>query len=238
MTQLQLSRRQFIQLSGVVALSTSLAACNLSNPSQASPTAESAVANPEEALQRLIAGNQRYAANKTVDPNQTETRRVEVAQGQHPFATILGCVDSRVPPEIVFDRGLGDLFVIRTAGQVIDSAVLGSIEFGTAELGISLIMVLGHENCGAIKATIETIEKNTPAKGSIGALVEGIRPAVEQVQGREGDLVDNAVRANIALVVEQLQTSPVLSEALRENKLKIVGGRYDLDSGTVEMIVG
>lgn len=237
MTQLQLSRRQFIQLSGVLALGTSLAACNLSNPSQVSPTPESAVSGPDEALQRLITGNQRYAANKTVDPNQTETRRVEVAQGQHPFATILGCVDSRVPPEIVFDRGLGDLFVIRTAGQVIDSAVLGSIEFGTAELGIPLIMVLGHENCGAIKATIEAMEKNTPAEGSIGALVEGIRPAVEQVQGREGDLVDNAVRANIALVVEQLQTSPVLSEALRENKLKIVGGRYDLDSGTVEMIV-
>lgn len=182
-------------------------------------------------------GNQRYVANKTVDPNQTEGRRVEVAQGQHPFATILGCVDSRVPPEIVFDRGLGDLFVIRTAGQVLDKAVIGSIEFGAAELGIPLLMVLGHEKCGAVKATIEALEMQAEAEGSIDFLVEGIAPAVEKVKGQSGDLLDNAVRANIENVVSQLKESPILAEALAAGKIQIVGGRYDLDSGIVEFTV-
>jgi carbonic anhydrase len=120
---------------------------------------------------------------------------------------------------------------------VLDKAVIGSIEFGAAELGIPLLLVLGHEKCGAVKATIEALEAHAEAEGSIGFLVEGIAPAVEKVKGQSGDLLDNAVRANIELVVNQLKESPVLAEALHAGKIKIVGGRYDLDTGVVEFTV-
>jgi carbonic anhydrase len=147
-------------------------------------------------------------------------------------------VDSRVPPELVFDRGLGDLFVIRTAGQVIDTAVLGSLEFGVAELKIPLLMVLGHEKCGAVKATIETVEKGGTAEADIEALVNGIRPAVEHAKGEAGDLLDNAVKANVVAVVQKLKQSPILKEAIEQGKLTIVGARYDLDTGAVETLPG
>jgi carbonic anhydrase len=228
----QISRRDFISLSGLAIAGLALAAC-----APGTPAAESEVANGDEALQRLEEGNQRYVTNRTVDPHQSQARRIEVALGQNPFATILGCVDSRVPPEIVFDRGLGDLFVIRTAGQVIDQAVMGSIEFGAFELGIPLILVLGHEKCGAVNATIEALEHNAQAEGSIGALVDGIQPAVEAVRDQPGDLLDNAVNANVELGVARLKESPILAELLEQGRLKIVGGRYDLDTGAVEITV-
>ena len=231
-----LTRRHFMQWGGFFRLSTTLVAWGAIVGSSAEPTPEPAVTGPDEALQRLLDGNQRYVANKAVDPNQSETRRIEVSTGQHPFATILGCVDSRVPPEIVFDRGLGDLFVIRTAGQVVDQAVMGSIEFGSFELGIPLVFVLGHESCGAVKATLETLEANGHAEGSIGYLVEAITPAIEAAHGQEGDELDNAVKANVSLVVEQLKQSPILSAAIAAGTLKIVGGRYDLDKGAITMV--
>lgn len=238
MSATKLSRRGFLSLSGLALAGATLAGCSPAASQLPEPTAEPPVAGADDALQRLKDGNQRYVANKTVDPNQTERRRVELAQGQHPFATILGCVDSRVPPELVFDRGLGDLFVIRTAGQVLDKAVVGSIEFGAAELGIPLIVVMGHENCGAVKATIDALEKPAgEAHGSIGALVEAITPAVEAAREQSGDLLDNAVRINIENVVNALKQSPILAEALSQGKVKIVGGRYDLDTGAVEMTV-
>jgi carbonic anhydrase len=235
--QSKLSRRDFLSISALAFSGAVLSSCApaVAQPA-AQPTAEAAVTSADEAIQRLKEGNLRYVGNKTVDPNQTEARRVELAGGQHPFATILGCVDSRVPPELVFDRGLGDLFVIRTAGQVVDKAVLGSIEFGAAELGIPLIVVLGHEKCGAVKATIETLAANGEAEGSIAYLVEGITPAVEKAKGQAGDELDNVVRANVGLVVEALNKSTILSEAVSAGKLKIVGGRYDLDTGAVEFI--
>jgi carbonic anhydrase len=225
------SRRDFLKASGLTAVSLALAACA---PAQA-PT-EGPVTNADEALQRLMEGNERYVANKSTDLNESQSRRAELAQGQKPFATIFSCVDSRVPPELVFDRGLGDLFVIRTAGHVIDNAVLGSLEFGVAELKIPLLMVLGHEKCGAVKATVEAVEKNATAEGEINWLVEGIRPAVEDVKSQSGDLLDNAVKANVTLTVERLMGSAILSEALEKSELRIVGGRYDLDTGMVEII--
>lgn len=230
-----LSRRDFLSLSGLAIAGLAVSACSPSaNP--LAPTAEPAISSPDEALQRLKEGNQRYVANKTVDPNQSENRRIELAQGQHPFATILGCVDSRVPPELVFDRGLGDLFVIRSAGQAIDRAVLGSIEYGAAELNIPLILVLGHEKCGAVKATVEAVENHTQAPGSIEYLVDAIEPAVERAKAQAGDLLDNAVRANVENNVAQLKESAILAGLLKDGKLQIVGGRYDLDTGSVEII--
>jgi carbonic anhydrase len=225
------SRRDFLKASGLTAVSLALASCA---PAQV-PT-EGPVTNADEALQRLMDGNKRYAADKSTDLNESPSRRVELAQGQTPFATIFGCVDSRVPPELIFDRGLGDLFVIRTAGQVIDNAVLGSLEFGVAELKIPLLMVLGHEKCGAVKATVEAVEKNATAEAEINWLVDGIRPAVEAAKTQSGDLLDNAVKANVSLTVDRLEKSSILSEALEKGNLKIIGARYDLDTGIVEVV--
>ena len=227
----RLSRREFLRASGLTAVSMALAACA---PTQVST--EAPVTNADEALQRLLEGNERYVANKSTNLNESQSRRVELAKGQNPFATIFSCVDSRVPPELVFDRGLGDLFVIRTAGQVIDNAVLGSLEFGVAELKIPLLMVLGHESCGAVKATIEAVEHNATAEAEINWLVDGIRPAVEEAKMQPGDLLDNAVKANVSLTVERLKASAILSEAVENGELKIVGARYDLDFGVVEVI--
>ena len=227
----RLSRRDFLKASGLTAMSMTLAACA---PAQVST--EAPVADADEALQRLLDGNQRYTANKSTDLNESKSRRVELAKGQNPFATIFSCVDSRVPPELVFDRGLGDLFVIRTAGHVIDKAVLGSLEFGVAELKIPLLLVLGHEKCGAVKATVEAVENNATAEAEINWLVDSIRPAVEQAKAQPGDLLDNSVKANVSLTVEQLKESSILSEAVEKGELKIVGARYDLDTGVVEVI--
>ena len=244
------SRRQFLHVSGLALTSLSLSACVIKPPSAVSPSplstsnnasspapSEVAVMNADEALQRLMEGNHRYTNNASTALNETASRRAEVAKGQHPFATIFSCVDSRVPPELVFDRGLGDLFVIRTAGNVLDKAVLGSLEFGVAELKIPLLMVLGHEKCGAVNATIEAVEAHTTAPSDIDWLVQGIRPAVEQISGKAGDLLNNAILANVALTVEHLKHTPILGEAVAGGQLKIVGAEYHLETGTVEVTV-
>lgn len=191
----------------------------------------------DQALQMLMEGNKRYVAAKLLRPNQSAQRRGEVAKDQNPFAAILGCSDSRVPAEVIFDQGLGDLFVIRLAGNVADNLALGSIEFAVEYLSVPLVMVLGHSRCGAISAAVQVAEKGVPAPGHIANLVEAIWPAVNQVRGRTGDLVDNAITANVALVVERLKSMPpMLSEFVQSGKLSIVGARYDLDTGVVERL--
>lgn len=191
---------------------------------------------PEEALKRLLEGNRRYVSSKST-LNESALRRVEVAQGQKPFATIFSCVDSRVPPELIFDQGLGDLFVIRTAGQVLDKAVLGSLEFGVAELNIPLLVVLGHEHCGAVKAAMDTLEKHGVAEADIEYLVEALAPAVERGKQAGGDVWGQAVRAQIELLVEQLKHSPILATAVDQGVLKIAGACYNLETGLVEITV-
>ena len=192
--------------------------------------------NADQALQILMEGNKRFMAAKPLYPNLTPKRRKELSKGQQPFAIIFGCVDSRVPPELVFDRGLGDLFVIRTAGQALDDAALCSIEFGVEKFNIPLVMVLGHEKCGAVSATIEVVEKKGVSHGQINTLVEIIMPAVEKAMGQPGDLLENSVRANIQLAVEKLKVSPSLSKYLNIGKIKVVGAHYDLDTGVVDII--
>jgi carbonic anhydrase len=187
----------------------------------------------DQAWQRLDDGNRRFASGHGNAVANYSSRRAEVAKGQQPFAVIVSCSDSRVGPEVVFDQGLGDLFVVRTAGHVVDDEALGSIEYAVEHLGSPLIVVLGHSRCGAVSAAVEG---GTP-EGHIGAVTSAIRPAVEQTRGMPGDAVDNAVRANVRDVVQQLQGSgPILSEFVHENKLKVVGARYDLDTGRVERI--
>jgi carbonic anhydrase len=200
-------------------------------------TSEPRAVTADEAWQRLAEGNQRYAAGRSIHPNLEPSRRAQAAQGQQPFATILGCVDSRVPPELIFDCGLGDLFVIRTAGQVLDRAALGSLQFGVVKLHIPLLVVLGHQRCGAIQATIESLESYVAAPADIYWLVDALRPAVDQARGQPGDRTEAAVRANIERGVGQLRRSPLLAEAIAAGTLKIVGARFDLDSSEVGLAV-
>ncbi|MGB8689442.1 MAG: carbonic anhydrase [Microcoleus sp.] len=188
---------------------------------------------PDAALQKLMDGNQRYIQQKRTFPDQSRARILELAKGQHPFAIVLGCSDSRVAPEIIFDQGLGDLFDIRVAGNILDNVVLGSIEYAAAELGVPLLVVLGHERCGAVKAALD----GKPVPGHIGSLVAAIKPAVYATKGQPGDAWDNAVRANVKMSVNKLQAlSPILAKAVKAGTLKVVGARYDIDSGEVEVI--
>jgi carbonic anhydrase len=187
---------------------------------------------PDQALQSLIDGNQRFVTRKRRNPNQSPTRLVEVAKVQKPFASILGCADSRVPSEIVFDQGFGDLFVCRIAGNVATSEEIGSLEFGSLVLGSKVIMVLGHERCGAVDATI----KGAQVPGQIGSLIDAIKPSVEKSKNLPGDKLENACKANILMQVEKLKASSVLSQLIDAGKLKVVGGYYDLDNGTVTMV--
>jgi carbonic anhydrase len=192
------------------------------------------------ALQKLVEGNNRFSSHHMRHPHETIQRRMRLArEGQHPFAIVLSCSDSRVPPEIVFDEGLGDLFVVRIAGNIVDDAVIGSIEYATEHLGAKLLLVLGHEKCGAINAAIENQHE-----AHLQSLVDAIRPAVEQVQkndenpnhlGKLSSFADKVARENIRHVVSTLEESkPVLAKLVSEQKLKIVGGYYHLANGKVE----
>ncbi|MEH2122022.1 carbonic anhydrase [Nostoc sp.] len=187
---------------------------------------------PDKALQELLDGNERFAKRKRRNPDQSYSRLVEVAKGQKPFASILGCADSRVPSEIVFDQGLGDLFVCRIAGNIATTQQIGSLEFGSLVLGTKVIMVVGHERCGAVQAAI----KGAPVPGNIGSLLEAINPSVESSKGKSGDMVENVCKANILAQIKRLQSSSVLSELIKAEKLKIVGGYYDLDTGEISLV--
>jgi carbonic anhydrase len=187
---------------------------------------------PDAALQMLIDGNQRFVEKRRQNPNQDFARITEVAQTQKPFAAILGCADSRFPSEIIFDRGFGDLFVCRVAGNVVTPEEKGSLEFGTLELGVKVVMVVGHERCGAVKAAIQGGE----FPGQIGSLVKSIKPAVESSKNQAGDKVENAVKANVRLQASRLKESPVISQLIQQGKLKVVGGYYDLDTGAVQIV--
>lgn len=185
------------------------------------------------ALEELVLGNARHVVARHEHPDQDSARRREVALGQHPIAVIVGCADSRVPPEIVFDQGLGDLFVVRCAGEVVDAAALGSIEYAVEHLGATLVVVLGHERCGAVKAVLDGGE----AHGHVADLLRAIRPAVDAVRGMPGDTLDNAVRAQIAVVKGQIEESePLLAERARQGEISVVGARYDLDTGEVDFL--
>jgi carbonic anhydrase len=186
-----------------------------------------------DALARLMDGNQRYVRLKETHPDESSTRRRELVGGQHPFAVILGCADSRVPPELLFDQGLGDLFVIRVAGNIVDDAVFGSIEYAVEHLGTRLIVVLGHEKCGAVSAAIEGGE---PA-GHLKTLLQAIRPSVAATANTPGDKVHNCVIENVRRVASQIRRSePVLKDAIDRKQLKVLAADYALDTGKVTLL--
>jgi carbonic anhydrase len=189
---------------------------------------------PEVALAWLKEGNQRFTEGRSAHPRQDITRLKEVAKGQKPFATIVGCSDSRVPNEIIFDQGLGDLFIVRTAGQVSTYASWGSIEFAEEVLGSRLIVVLGHTQCGAVNAAITVPE----TAGHIVTLINAIKPAVDKAREKNPDhLLDEAIKENVRMQVAQLrQLEPVLARRVREGSLQIVGAVYDIHTGLVEFL--
>lgn len=201
---------------------------------KAAVSADTPSPGPDAALQQLLDGNARFVSGKLEHPDRSTERVAALAAGQHPIAVVLGCSDSRVPPEIVFDAGLGELFVVRVAGNTADAAGVGSIEYAVEHLGAPLIVVLGHGKCGAVKAAVDTVETRVEPAGHLGAVVDPIKPAVEKVLDRGGDVLDNAVHENVSEVVEHLKTSePVLANEVHEGHVKIVGAYYDLSTGKV-----
>ena len=192
---------------------------------------------PRHALKLLIDGNRRWVSAAATHQHQSVARRVELRHAQHPFATVFSCIDSRVPPELVFDLGIGDLAVIRTGAQVLDEGVvLGSVEFTPNHLHTPLIVVMGHQRCGAVDAAIHTIQHGGAARGHIQAIVDELRPAYDVAITQSGDLVDNMVRAQTKLTVERLRHNPLIEEFIRRGELTVVGAYYSLDTGAVSMI--
>jgi carbonic anhydrase len=184
----------------------------------------------DSALAELKEGNKHHVAHRYSHPHETPERQIQLVNEQHPHSQILSCADSRVPPEIIFDQGLGDIFIVRVAGNVAADTELASLEYGAEHLHIPLLVVLGHQRCGAVTAAVQGGEQ----PGHIPVLVTLLRPAVEKSRGLPGDAIDNAVRMNVEMVVNQLRSStPVLSALVKEGKLKIVGGVYSLDTGKV-----
>ncbi|MEH2028746.1 MAG: carbonic anhydrase [Nostoc sp.] len=232
-----MERRDFLKLGMTGAFGMMLTASDLLWRVEQAKAAEIPSTSPESlspdaALQKLIEGNQRFVDHHPQYPDQSALRLQEVAQAQHPFATILSCADSRVPAEIVFDQGIGDIFDVRIAGNIATHEAIGSIEYAVVLLGSPLLMVMGHERCGAVTAAVQ----NESLLGDISTFVKAIKPAVKKVENQPGDAVENAVVANVQYQIERLKHSKLLTEQVQSGKLKIVGGRYDLDTGRVNII--
>jgi carbonic anhydrase len=189
----------------------------------------------DEALQKLMDGNKRYVAGNLAKKDLGDTKRKELAKGQKPFAIILTCSDSRVPPEILFDQGLGDIFIIRVAGNVVDPIVLRSIEYGAEHLNAPLLFILGHTKCGAVTATLEILE----TKGEPCPLAKKIMPAAEKATkkgGTKDEILETAIKENVKNVYKDVIKSKIISHLVQEDKLKIVAGEYNIATGKIEMI--
>lgn len=232
------ARRSLLRaaLTGTAVLGTGLAVGAV--PAAAAPPTAPARKRPttaEEALRELAAGNRRWSTFRERHPDESPAVRQSLTTAQHPFALLLGCIDSRVPPELVFDQGLGDLMTVRSAGQVLDEAVLGSLAYGVLELGIPLLMVLGHQSCGAVKATVQADESGEELPAHIQYLADRISPAIDRT--KEGDArVDATIDANIRLIRSQLAADPDLAAKVDSGALAIVGARYELTTQRVHRI--
>ena len=200
-----------------------------------SMASESGGIGADEALSRLLNGDKRFVEGKSEEPHGAALieRRHALEKDQKPFAVILSCSDSRVPPELIFDVSLGDIFVVRTAGEVVDEVVVGSIEYALEHLGTRLIVVLGHQRCGAVSAAVSGASDT----GDIPDLLKAILPAVEETKGQSGDRIDNAVRANARDIAKRLQTTgPIITPRVQSGEVKIVSAYYSLDTGQIELL--
>ena len=217
----------YVALVSLVAMNQFSRAADPTHPDQPSVA-------PAEAISKLKEGNGRYTSGNLQHPGQTAERRTELAKTQHPFAAIVSCSDSRVPPEIVFDQGLGDLFIVRVAGNVINDEGLGSIEYTVDHLGTRLILVLGHQRCGAVDAARETIAAKGKAPGHIQSLVTAIKPAVEATAK---DDLETTIKTNVKNVVQALRSStPILKAKVDSGEIQVIGGYYSLDTGAVTFL--
>ncbi|MBT2394886.1 carbonic anhydrase [Streptomyces sp. ISL-100] len=191
--------------------------------------------SPDQALRELAAGNRRWRTFQQRHPHETPYVRQSLVSGQNPFAVVLGCIDSRVPPELVFDQGLGDLMTVRSAGEVLDEAVLGSIAYGVLELGVPLILVLGHQSCGAVSAAVRADETGEPLPRHIQYVADQIRPAIDH--SRHGDArIDSTITRNVGMIRTRLAADPDLADKVSSGKLAIVGARYELHSQRVHAL--
>lgn len=230
------SRRQVLAAAGALGTAAIVGAggpVSAAAPGAALPATD---LTPQQALDLLRQGNAAFLRGEQTGVLTNAQRRLELARGQAPFAAYVSCSDSRVPPELLFGRGLGELFIIRNAGNTVDTVALGSIEYAVAVLGVPLVVVMGHESCGAVKAATEVVTDNATFPGSIGPMIEPIIPAVLQARNEEGNLLDNSIRSNVRRVVKQLreQTDPLMLEPQRAGKLWVVGAYYSLETGAVD----
>jgi len=194
---------------------------------------------PDEALDRLREGNRRFVADQPVQVDISTHRRLELAKGQKPFAVLVGCADSRVGPEHLFGAGLGELFIVRTAGNYLDDAGFGSVAFAVSQLDVSLVVVLGHEQCGAVAAASAVVGDNAQLPPALTRMVQPILPAAIDAHARstaEGDVVDLAIHLNVRRVVQGLReaSDPIIGDPVRQGKVRVVGGYYDLSTGSVD----
>ncbi|WP_155056344.1 carbonic anhydrase [Streptomyces blattellae] len=232
------ARRNLLRagLTGAAVLGAVSAGASTASATTPAPSTRTRPSTPEQALRELAAGNARWRTFRERHPDETPDVRQSLTSGQHPFAVVLGCIDSRVPPELVFDQGLGDLMTVRTAGEVLDEAVLGSIAYGVLELGIPLVMVLGHQSCGAVKAAVEADGSGKLLPAHIQYLADQIDPAIDHTV--EGDArIDATIDANVRLVRARLAAEPDLAAKVSGGQLAIVGARYELTSQRVHRVV-
>lgn len=228
---------------GLTALTAGAAMVATASPATAAADDSKAMAKPamtpDQALAKLIDGNRRFLADQISVADISAKRRLEIAKSQSPFAVLVGCADSRVGPEHLFGGGLGELFIVRTAGNYVDDAGYGSIAYAIAALGTPLIVVLGHERCGAVDAATKLVTDNNQLPPSLTRMVKPILPAVIDARatlGTKTDLVDHAIHMNVRHVVRGLRetSDPILAEPLKAGKVKVVGAYYDLDTGAVD----
>lgn len=234
-----ISRRHMIGATGALGASALIgggAALAQDSDGGLTPAPLASELTPDQALELLQEGNAAFLRGDQTRVLTSAQRRLDLATGQNPFAAYVTCSDSRVPPELLFGRGLGELFIIRNAGNTVDTVALGSIEYAVAVLKVPLVVVMGHQNCGAVKAATEVVTDNATFPGSIGPMIEPIIPAVLAARSEEGDLLDNSVKSNVRRVVKQLreQTDPIMLDPLRDGRLKVVGAYYDLSEGRVD----
>lgn len=229
------SRRKMLGLAAVSTvgfLLSSSAGAKVTKP----PPKPQNVMTPAASLERLLKGNERYVEGVSLR-HDFKHEREALAGGQNPFAAILSCADSRIAPEYAFDSGRGDLFVCRVAGNFANSESVASLEYAVAELGTPLILVLGHDACGAVNATIKSLKDGTTLPGHLPSLVEAIAPAVKAVSQQGGDTLANAIKKNVVdNVIKLSSATPILSAAVEQGKLKVAGGIYRLKDGRVEMV--
>lgn len=228
----QLPRRRFLALLGAALSVPALARA----AEEGAPPKPQNVLSPDASLDRLMAGNHRYVEGN-MRRHDFSTEREALAGGQNPFAGILSCADSRIGPEYAFDTGRGDIFVCRVAGNFANIDSIASFEYAVSALGTPLIFVLGHDACGAVDATIKQVKNGTSFPGHIPSFTNAITPAVKAVLNQPGDLLVNAIKENVRVAVQKLQTTgPILSAAVNQKKLRVVGGVYDLNTGKVELV--